>query len=133
MPKTGLEIFCIKPPAKAPWAKVIAQLNREFLLNHMADLKTLRRVAVIKRKKNKPMKTKLLCLLPLVAIAGCSLTGCSSTNITKLVGALSKDPATCVVKVTTIYGTISYTRVGVMTNETASVNSDGSVTIKTNP
>lgn len=51
--QTGLEIFYAKPPAKAHWAKAVAQLNREFLLNHMADLKTLRRVAVIKRKKKR--------------------------------------------------------------------------------
>jgi len=75
------------------------------------------------------MKIKFLLAVPLALL----LAGCSSTNITKLVGALAKDPATSVVKVTTIYGTVSYTRVGVMTNETASVNSDGSVTIKTNP
>lgn len=37
MPKTGLEIFCTKPPAKAHWAKAVAQLNREFLLNHAKD------------------------------------------------------------------------------------------------
>lgn len=68
---------------------------------------------------------KLLFILPVLA-----LTGCSSTNITKLVNALAKDPATSVVKITTIYGNVSYTRVGLMTNETASVNSDGSVILK---
>jgi len=68
---------------------------------------------------------KLLCILSLIA-----LTGCSSTNITKLVQALSKDPATSVIKISTVYGTVNYTRVGLMTNETASVNSDGSVILK---
>lgn len=67
-------------------------------------------------------------LIPLLALI--ALTGCSSTNITKLVSALAKDPATSVVKITTIYGSVSYTRVGLMTNETASVNSDGSVILK---
>jgi len=68
---------------------------------------------------------KLLCILSLIA-----LTGCSSTNITKLVQALAKDPATSVIKISTVYGTVNYTRVGLMTNETASVNSDGSVILK---
>jgi hypothetical protein len=72
---------------------------------------------------------RLLILLPIALM----LAGCSSTNITKLVGALAKDPAISVVKVTTIYGNVSYTRIGYRTNETTSVNSDGSVTIKTNP
>jgi uncharacterized lipoprotein YmbA len=67
-------------------------------------------------------------LLPILALT--ALCGCSSTNITKLVNALSKDPATSVIKVTTVYGTVSYTRVGLLTNESASVNSDGSVTLK---
>lgn len=68
---------------------------------------------------------RLLLFVPLLA-----LTGCSSTNITKLVGALAKDPATSVIKISTIYGTVNYTRVGLGTNETASVNSDGSVILK---
>lgn len=71
---------------------------------------------------------RLALILPILI-----LTGCSSTNITKLVGALAKDPAISVVKVTTLWGTVSYTRIGGRTNETTSVNSDGSVTIKTNP
>ena len=68
---------------------------------------------------------KLLCILSLIA-----LTGCSSTNISKLVQALAKDPSTSVVKITTIYGNVSYTRVGLLTNETASVAADGSVILK---
>jgi len=70
-------------------------------------------------------------ILPTLAVL--LLAGCSSTNITKLVGALAKDPATSVVKVTTIYGSISYVRIGVTTNQTVSVNSDGSTTMKTVP
>ncbi len=69
-------------------------------------------------------------LSSIIALAAIALCGCSSTNITKLVGALAKDPATSVIKITTIYGNISYTRVGILTNETASVNSDGSVILK---
>ncbi len=66
----------------------------------------------------------------IAALSLLGLTGCSSTNITKLVNALAKDPATSVVKITTIYGSVSYTRVGLLTNESASVNSDGSVILK---
>ncbi len=66
-------------------------------------------------------------------LAAMLLCGCSSTNITKLVNALAKDPSTSVIKITTIYGNVSYTRVGVMTNETATVSPDGTVSIKTNP
>jgi len=72
-------------------------------------------------------------LLPILALSAVALCGCSSTNITKLVNALSKDPAISIVKITTIYGNVSYTRIGGRTNESTSVNSDGSVTIKTNP
>jgi hypothetical protein len=70
---------------------------------------------------------RLLILLPVALI----LAGCSSTNITKLVGALAKDPATSWVSVTTIYGTVKYVRIGVMTNESAQVSGDGTITIKT--
>lgn len=35
-----------------------------------------------------------------------SLTSCSTTNITKLVGALAKDPATVAVSVQSVYGTV---------------------------
>jgi uncharacterized protein YcfL len=67
----------------------------------------------------------------IAALASLVLCGCSSTNITKLVAAAAKDPATIIIKVTTIYGNVSYTRIGVMTNETAQVTGDGTVTIKT--
>lgn len=44
-----------------------------------------------------------------VAILAC---GCSSTNITKLVGALSKDPATVAISVQSVYGTMYFMRTG---------------------
>lgn len=71
---------------------------------------------------------KLLLLLPLVALAGCS-----STNITKLAVALAKDESTTMLTVTSVYGTVKYIRVGRATNESKTVSSDGTVTIKTNP
>jgi len=49
---------------------------------------------------------RLLCLLPLL------VAGCSTTNITKLVGALAKDPATVAVQITSVYGTVTFVRVG---------------------
>ena len=39
-------------------------------------------------------------------------TGCSSTNITKLVQALAKDPATVAVSVQSVYGTVYFMRTG---------------------
>jgi hypothetical protein len=35
-----------------------------------------------------------------------ALTGCSTTNISKLVEAMAKDPATVCITVTSIYGTV---------------------------
>jgi len=64
-------------------------------------------------------------ILALVAVALC---GCSSTNITKLVGALAKDPAIVSVNVPTMYGTVKFTRVGSGTNY-VEVTSDGTVKV----
>jgi uncharacterized lipoprotein YajG len=50
--------------------------------------------------------------LSVIAAACILLTGCSSTNITKLVGALSKDPACVAVQITSVYGTVTFVRVG---------------------
>jgi hypothetical protein len=61
--------------------------------------------------------TALFCLL---------LTGCSTTNVTKLVGALSKDPATVAVQITSVYGTVTFVRVG-DTNRQVSI---GPITVK---
>jgi hypothetical protein len=49
---------------------------------------------------------KLLLLIPLL------VTGCSSTNITQLVGALAKDPATVAISVQSVYGTMYFMRTG---------------------
>ena len=55
-------------------------------------------------------------------------SGCSSTNITKLTQALSRDPAIVSAKVATVYGTASLVRVGSTTN-TVTVGPDGTVTV----
>lgn len=73
---------------------------------------------------------KLFLLLPILCIASC---GCISTNISELTKALAGDPATVVVSVQTIYGTLKVTRVGEATNSPSSmktVSPDGTVTIK---
>jgi hypothetical protein len=49
---------------------------------------------------------KALCLLATLCL------GCSSTNITKLVGALAQDPATVAVSVQSVYGTVYILRTG---------------------
>jgi hypothetical protein len=66
-------------------------------------------------------------LLFFIALTG--LCGCSSTNITKLTQALAKDPAIVVVKIGSVYGTLSFVRVGSQTNG-VTVSPDGSVSIK---
>lgn len=43
-------MFYALPPANAPWAKAVAQLNREFVLNHAKDL---RRSSREKKRKKK--------------------------------------------------------------------------------
>lgn len=64
----------------------------------------------------------------LILIAAMALTGCSSTNITKLVGALAKDPAIVSINVPTMYGTVKFTRVGSQTNS-VTISSDGEVRV----
>lgn len=71
-------------------------------------------------------------LLGIGVVALLCLTGCSTTNITKLTQALANDGAVVTVSVSSVYGTIKVTRVGPQTNGTATVTSDGVVTIKAN-
>ena len=52
----------------------------------------------------------------LIALAAIALCGCSTTNITKLVEAASKDPAAVQIRVTSIYGTVTYQRANPGTN-----------------
>lgn len=66
---------------------------------------------------------KLLLLTPLIL-----LCGCSSTNVTKLIGALAKDPAIVSVKISSIYGTVNFTRIGGHTN-TVTVTADGTISV----
>lgn len=66
-------------------------------------------------------------LLLLVSLS--LLSGCSTTNITKLTQALAKDPAIVVVKVGTVYGTVNFTRVGTLTNG-MTISPDGTISVK---
>jgi uncharacterized lipoprotein YajG len=60
------------------------------------------------------MKNKILIVSALAATA--LFTGCSSTNITQMVTALSKDPAAVHVSIMTPYGSIVYDRANPGTN-----------------
>lgn len=70
--------------------------------------------------KGKEMKIVL-------ALAVLALTGCSSTNISKLTEALGHDSASSRVAVTTIYGNVVYSRMG--PGATGMVAPDGTMTI----
>jgi len=56
------------------------------------------------------------------------LTGCSSTNISKLVNAMSTNSSIVVGKVSSIYGTATLIRIGGTTNS-VTVSPDGTVTV----
>jgi hypothetical protein len=65
----------------------------------------------------------LLFLTPLLFTFGC-------TGMSGVVKQLKNDPATVVVHVNTIYGTLSFQRVGVLrTNQTETVSPDGTITV----
>lgn len=70
---------------------------------------------------------KTLFLLGLLA-----LTGCSSTNITKLTQALARDPAIVSARITSIYGVVQFTRVG-STNGSVTIGPDGTLSVKSGP
>jgi hypothetical protein len=59
------------------------------------------------------------------------LSGCSTTNISKLAQSLAKDDATVVVKVGSVYGTGFFVRTNPRTNQTVVVSPDGTVSIGT--
>lgn len=69
------------------------------------------------------MKTFLL--IPLLAVAGCI-----SPNLAKFQQALGKDPATVSLRITTIYGTLYFTRTNPTTNTANhAISPDGAVTV----
>lgn len=71
---------------------------------------------------------KLLFLLPLFALTGCTMTGTA-----RLVRALSKDPATVSIVIPSPYGTVRFTRAMPLTNQVVIVSPDGTFTIKGTP
>lgn len=74
-----------------------------------------------------PMKpvVLLLCLLPLAA--------CSTTNISELIDALAKDPATVCGSVTTVTGTVNFARTNITSGDVKcdglEVHSPGQTTV----
>ena len=78
-----------------------------------------------------PKNIRVLTLLALAALCAV-LAGCSTTNIAELTKALANDPAAVHVRVTSVYGTVDFTRVGGATNETRTITPDGTITIKQN-
>lgn len=73
------------------------------------------------------MKTKIASLIGMAALLA-MITGCSSTNITKLINAAGKDSAVVSGTVTSVYGTVKFVRVGPTTNS-VTVSPDGTVTV----
>jgi hypothetical protein len=67
-----------------------------------------RKDAATKAERKATIPIKLMMLTAALAL----LTGCSTTNITRLVGALAKDPATVAVSVQSVYGTVYILRTG---------------------
>lgn len=62
-----------------------------------------------------------------LALLVVALCGCSSTNVSSLVKALAKDPATVSVRIRSIYGSVDFVRVGGATNS-VSISPDGTIT-----
>lgn len=74
------------------------------------------------------MKKKLACLLCLLPLC---LTGCLKSSMADLVKQASGDKASWIIRVNTIYGTATYSRVGEMgTNQTATLTPEGSLKIE---
>lgn len=67
-----------------------------------------------------------------LAFLSLSLMGCSTANLSRLVGQLKNDPAIVAAKVTSIYGTAQLTRVGGSTNS-VTVSPDGTISINRSP
>lgn len=65
----------------------------------------------------------------LVLWLGSMCSGCSTAGMARITKELAKDPATVVLKVSTIYGTVNLTRVGCVTNGMV-VAPDGTVSVK---
>lgn len=67
---------------------------------------------------------KKLLNISLIAAISLYAVACSTTNLADVVKAASGDPATVVVKITTVYGTATITRIGA-TNIDTTVTPDG--------
>jgi uncharacterized protein YceK len=68
---------------------------------------------------------KLLLTLTVISLLG---TGCA--NVSSVVRAMAKDPATVHVRVTSVYGTVEVFRTAPMTNSMPhTINPDGTITV----
>jgi len=76
--------------------------------------------------KNKLTKITGIAVLGLAMVL---FTGCSTTDITKLVGALGQDSAVVTGTVTSVYGTVKIVRVGPTATNSVVVSPDGTVSI----
>lgn len=75
-----------------------------------------------------PSLLRLTIVTSVLLAVDLALTGCSSTNISQLAGALAKDPAIVKVKVGSVYGTLDFTRIGCPTNG-MTITPDGTITV----
>lgn len=77
------------------------------------------------------MKTIYYMLVALPLLIGCSSP---TKNLAAVVKELAKDPATVNIRITSIYGTVTFTRTAPSTNSMShSINPDGTVTVGPRP
>ena len=69
-------------------------------------------------------------MIAAMALTLLGTTGCMTGQMNKVVTALGKDPATVSIRVTSIYGTITFVRTNPQTNSLPhNVSPDGAVTV----
>jgi hypothetical protein len=74
------------------------------------------------------MKTSIASLLAALTL----LPGCMTHNLTTFTKALAGDPATVMVDLRSVYGTLRFVRTNPGTNQSAVVSPDGTVTVRWN-
>jgi hypothetical protein len=74
---------------------------------------------------------KLLRIAVAAAVGSMLLCGCVASRLDKVVAALGKDPATVHIRVSTIYGTVEFTRTAPTTNSAPhTIAPDGTISVK---
>ena len=112
-----IAIISSLPPTIVALVSLFKVIDVHKKLNgHLTEWKNdiLKATTTPKSEGVKEAEQKSTVPIKLIILAGaCALlSGCSSTNITKLVGALAKDPACVAVQITSVYGTVTFVRVG---------------------